>query len=430
MPTMQYNNLIPIQTSDDVQWRREYSLLEKVFINVLDQLTTQKLSTFYSNILEWILFQSNRFSNYIASNETDHDPKLAFYGLHPEAFWSVQVVVEIFCEYTIPELFRNDNVDEQYQNLIVRNTCTRITLRLFEQLRYLVDGLDPDFIICLSGEKYESSVAEELSIVLVPSEYTLPIQSRFCRSAQLNLCISNVHAIRKQLNMAQKGSLAICRNSKDNQFYTIGLLAEDLTYQYPRFLFNSHMEWQFCVPVASGETACRLRYHQGMLKLPLVDLTEEIQLMLRDVFGVNEADKIACIIRAVDKIEGGAGMIISSCKTISAESEHLAVECGRGIQFQKPVDVSLLASQENILQRLTSIDGAILVDENGFCHACGIIVDGEAEANEGNSGRGARYNCTKTYARSLHSKYPHSHILGVVKSEDGMLDLFLHSAKE
>ena len=45
--------------------------------------------------------------------------------------------------------------------------------------------------------------------------------------------------------------------------------------------------------------------------------------------------------------------------------------------------------------------------------------------NDGNKARGSRYNSTKAYTEWVRDvKYPDTTILGVVKSEDGMMDIF------
>ena len=70
-----------------------------------------------------------------------------------------------------------------------------------------------------------------------------------------------------------------------------------------------------------------------------------------------------------------------------------------------------------VLRLVTNIDGAVLIEPNGICHAIGAILDGLATA-KGDSSRGSRYNSALRYVNS--SKYP---MLAVVVSEDGWIDL-------
>ena len=70
-----------------------------------------------------------------------------------------------------------------------------------------------------------------------------------------------------------------------------------------------------------------------------------------------------------------------------------------------------------VLRLVTNIDGAVLIEPNGMCHAIGAILDGLA-TNKGDSSRGARYNGALRYVSS--SKFP---VLAIVVSEDGWIDL-------
>ncbi len=81
--------------------------------------------------------------------------------------------------------------------------------------------------------------------------------------------------------------------------------------------------------------------------------------------------------------------------------------------------VPTVASQE-ILRCVSSIDGAILIDMEGVCHAIGVILDGSA-IQEGDTGRGARYNSTLRYIHGMRERdIP---CLTVVVSEDGTAEL-------
>ncbi|WP_229748799.1 DNA integrity scanning protein DisA nucleotide-binding domain protein [Hymenobacter frigidus] len=71
----------------------------------------------------------------------------------------------------------------------------------------------------------------------------------------------------------------------------------------------------------------------------------------------------------------------------------------------------------SVLRLVTNIDGAVLIEPNGVCHAIGAILDGLA-TEKGDSSRGSRFNSALRYVNS--SQYP---VLAVVVSEDGWIDL-------
>jgi hypothetical protein len=72
--------------------------------------------------------------------------------------------------------------------------------------------------------------------------------------------------------------------------------------------------------------------------------------------------------------------------------------------------------EENLIQDITSIDGAVLLDPKGQCYAIGVILDGLA-SDDGDPGRGARYNSAIRYIDSKKDS------IAFVISEDGTIDL-------
>lgn len=69
------------------------------------------------------------------------------------------------------------------------------------------------------------------------------------------------------------------------------------------------------------------------------------------------------------------------------------------------------------LAAVTSIDGAVLVDTDGRCHAVGVILDGRATGT-GDASRGARYNSAVRYHQAQSNDS-----LVIIVSEDGMINL-------
>ena len=69
------------------------------------------------------------------------------------------------------------------------------------------------------------------------------------------------------------------------------------------------------------------------------------------------------------------------------------------------------------LAAVSNIDGAILVDPAGLCHAVGVILDGRA-SGRGDPSRGARFNSAVRYHDTQRDD-----CLVIIVSEDGMIDL-------
>ena len=51
-----------------------------------------------------------------------------------------------------------------------------------------------------------------------------------------------------------------------------------------------------------------------------------------------------------------------------------------------------------VLRLVTNIDGAVLIEPSGICHAIGAILDGLA-TEKGDSSRGSRYNGALRYVQ-------------------------------
>ena len=72
------------------------------------------------------------------------------------------------------------------------------------------------------------------------------------------------------------------------------------------------------------------------------------------------------------------------------------------------------------LKLVTGIDGALIIDTDGYCHAIGSILDGSATMS-GDSSRGARYNSALRYL-NLQTKDKIPCLIAVI-SEDRYIDI-------
>ncbi|EGD82285.1 hypothetical protein PTSG_02954 [Salpingoeca rosetta] len=75
---------------------------------------------------------------------------------------------------------------------------------------------------------------------------------------------------------------------------------------------------------------------------------------------------------------------------------------------------------EGLVLAVTSIDGAVLLDRKGKCHAIGVILDGPVSRN-GDSSRGARFNSGWRYYDQ--AKRNKQQVLIVIVSEDGYVTM-------
>lgn len=104
----------------------------------------------------------------------------------------------------------------------------------------------------------------------------------------------------------------------------------------------------------------------------------------------------------------GRGSMIVFARDAAAEAVRLETQGTR---------IEPTAINREILERATSIDGTIIADPQGVCHAVGVILDGSATPTC-TPARGARYNSAVRYVGDGSTGR-----MALILSEDGTLDV-------
>ena len=169
--------------------------------------------------------------------------------------------------------------------------------------------------------------------------------------------------------------------------------------------FVTHYAWEFA---HAGQVLLRSRY--GLPTLPRPRLNRaRFKRDLKRTFDLHNADKMLLLWEVVlEASKQPKGTLLVITTEALAEADRLKLQC----TLIEPVPLTPL-----ITQLITSIDGAVLLDPEGYCYSIGVILDGKASGH-GTSTRGARFNSAVRYVES--SPYP---CLVVVVSEDGMVDV-------
>ncbi len=380
--------------------------------------------------MDYLTMQRSKIFNeklyaYLKEEETEG---AKFCEQHPEAAFVAKEMRQVFRNMEMDITASETKAD---QRRIALDAYRELDGRLVKRFSTFTMGLEDMFFTFLSGETYEKAGTDGQSIVVLPSlGYLQRYQGEngvvcFGENARIKLWTENVKAIRKQLNMAGTGLLAVYKDFTDNDFYTAGLLPRSFCGLLPRVNFPRRGEWEFCL---HGRSCFRCR--NGMFLFPQLDLKveteKEIQSKLPS-YSRETIKRISGIVEGIDRLEHGAvavfideTYIVDKEYILEKECKRLVLDGGRGVLIEKPID--LWEDGMEMLEALTSIDGAILLDFSGRCYACGVILDGESQ-RKGNLSRGARYNSTKTYVESFCSHYGPKRALGIVKSDDKMINL-------
>jgi DisA bacterial checkpoint controller nucleotide-binding len=211
-------------------------------------------------------------------------------------------------------------------------------------------------------------------------------------------------AVRKLLQMAS-GDLSLLSDSYE--IYGLGTVRgsykpvrEDLFVVN----FSRHFVWEL---THAGQPLMYLRYGEPGIRTPGFP-DERFRVNLARVFPAlreEQAQRLCHLGRALAELKHGCMMVVTA---------DAAEEAARLASQGTPVKPFPLDSK--LLPFVSSIDGAVLIDLDGKCHALGVILDGMA-SRKCTPSRGARYNSAIRYV------YGRSDAVAVVKSEDGMIDV-------
>ncbi|MDP3603009.1 MAG: hypothetical protein Q8R85_17755 [Bosea sp. (in: a-proteobacteria)] len=169
--------------------------------------------------------------------------------------------------------------------------------------------------------------------------------------------------------------------------------------------FLDHHQWDF----RQGEQVL-LRCRFGDVRLPQEPIGKErfIDNMRRVFPGIEETsiERFRIVLDLLTQLRHGSSLVIAA--DAAAEAKRLARQ-GTVIE---PTPLT-----QEVLRRATMIDGSILVDTSGVCHAVGVILDGQA-VEDSTPSRGSRYNSAVRYVAA--GKPPR---MVFVMSDDRTLDV-------
>ncbi|EET84143.1 Tetratricopeptide TPR_2 repeat protein [Clostridium carboxidivorans P7] len=118
----------------------------------------------------------------------------------------------------------------------------------------------------------------------------------------------------------------------------------------------------------------------------------------------------------------GTTLVITTPKLAKSETKELINQSIK-IKEKSLINEDCL---EDLMYKITNMDGAICIDINSCLYAIGVILDGIVDKNHGDSSIGSRYNSAIKY--SLKENLTGNCII-VVISEDGMVDIIYKGDK-
>lgn len=171
--------------------------------------------------------------------------------------------------------------------------------------------------------------------------------------------------------------------------------------------FISQFKWEV---LHDNNSMMVVEYKQPNLpkeRMDRVKFYSDLKRIFKDILN-SQLDNLWDVTNESTNQKHGTMLVISD--NAKAEASRL----GKQSFSLKPLKLTI-----GIVKRITSIDGAVLLDRNSDCHAIGVILDGLA-TDKGDSSRGARYNSAVRYYEHFGKNHP---TLIVIISEDGMINL-------
>jgi hypothetical protein len=258
----------------------------------------------------------------------------------------------------------------------------------------------------VSLEKYEKKELFGRVLLASPNNKNIDIAYEFKEKVSFNM----LRLLRKVLELTNDSFYLLF----DGFFYGIGKIKDDeITVDNDVYVirFEGLGFWNL-YRMSDSEKILNVKNGIPSIPSPKIDL-EQVEQKYKDVFGEESKGKFkdlyASVFALINQNKGGILLISDAAKE---QSERLETQA---------ILVNPFSIDANSITKLSSIDGAIMVDECGICYAIGLIFDGMVPANGGDSSRGSRYNSSVRFTEYLKSQG--KKVMTIVVSDDGMVDL-------
>lgn len=213
---------------------------------------------------------------------------------------------------------------------------------------------------------------------------------------------------RKTLQMATE-SVALIADAE--MIYGLGRISSDHDNSLQNVFtvaFLDHYHWE----LRCGQQVF-LRSHYGDPKLPQPVVNQELFVTNYErMFPESRLDERNTVWEVFNAaIHQDSGSMIVVAEDAEQEAQRLS---------QQGTIVYPTLMTKELFERVSSIDGTIILDPHGVCHAIGVILDGWANP-DCTPARGSRFNSGQRYVKN--QKYRR---LAIIVSEDKTVDIIPH----
>jgi hypothetical protein len=268
----------------------------------------------------------------------------------------------------------------------------------FEGLHGLYDACNE-----IASMKYEGAVGIGKMIIAPKDHKNVKVTLQLKEPIR----VSDYRKVRKFLELSDNSSAII---SDTALIYGLGELRgkynpkEETLFEIN---FTSHFKWELS---HDNNPLMVVEYREPSLPVEKINREKFYSDFPRLFDGISkeQIDDLWDISMEATKQKHGTMLVISDNAT------NEAIRLGKQCFTLKPLKLT-----EKIIQQITSIDGAVLLDRDSTCHAIGVILDGLA-TEKGDASRGARFNSAIRYYEQFGKE---TSLVLVIISEDGMINL-------
>lgn len=274
-------------------------------------------------------------------------------------------------------------------------------------------SIDINFLQNLSAATYEKSYADSRIIASRTDgrgvRRTKRSGLKIAFAEPIDFSVENLRQIRKFLEMSSPHlALVIAETGKIR-----GLTDDEAQSNECEIRILGHLSW--AIRFDGDKT---ISYNNGHYHI-FVPYTSDnsLRTLLKKLDGGMDEDKITAltdvITRAAQQTHGTI-LIIGKPEDIASEKERIA-----GAKSGLAINPVHLNEDLSLVDAVTAIDGAVLMDTDCVCGCIGAILDGDL-VTKGDLARGSRYNSARNYI--MRRCDFDEHFLAVVMSEDGTVD--------
>lgn len=366
-------------------------------VGVIDKIS-QKLNKKFS-LIAWRpenAYEANFGAAMLLADSQKYEDWL---GEHGEKEFFELVIENLFCNIT--ELKADKYFDHNKWIAHFENICENMLEKYLEEtIAITARNLSYLSSLTLEGEHPISEMYIMNNDDFSPKELEVQLDS------SIVILQDNMRTIRKLLQIADKElPLVVCKNT----ILGFGLRSSHECIKY-KILFNGFMHWELWknnkVIITHENGRCIFHNYKREDKW--------YKVLINKYFPENfDILPIIDVISTAVKQRHGTSILIM--EDAYSETKRLC-NADRGIRIEK----KCMSKNLQILEKMTSIDGAILLDLGCNCWGMGIILDGNSIVCGKNS-RGARYNSVYNYVanRRIDGRI----CIGIIISEDGMVDI-------